>query len=77
MRVNSVIPGVMGTPPVVAMYDHLVPSAPVAPIVGRTISGKPGDPMAVAYAGLYPASEEAAWVTGTNIVIDGGAHAIM
>ena len=77
VRVNSVSPGVMGTPPVLAMYDDLGTSAPVAPIVERTISGKPGDPMAVAYAGLYLASDEAAWVTGTNIVVDGGAHAIM
>lgn len=77
VRVNSVSPGVMGTPPVLAMYDDLGASAPVAPIVERTISGQPGDPMAVAYAGLYLASDEAAWVTGTNIVVDGGAHAIM
>ena len=77
IRVNSVSPGVMGTPPILAMYDELGEKAPVAPIVERTISGKPGDPMAVAYAGLYLASEEAAWVTGTNIVVDGGAHAIM
>ena len=77
VRVNSVSPGVMGTPPVLAMYDELGADAPVAPIVERTISGKPGDPLAVAYAGLYLASDEAAWVTGTNIVVDGGAHAVM
>jgi NAD(P)-dependent dehydrogenase (short-subunit alcohol dehydrogenase family) len=59
------------------MYDELGENAPVAPIVGRTITGKPGDPIAVAYAGLYLASDEAAWVTGTNIVVDGGAHAVM
>ena len=67
----------MGTPPILAMYDELGDRAPVAPIVERTITGKPGDPAAVAYAGLYLASDEAAWVTGTNIVVDGGAHAIM
>ena len=52
-------------------------AAPVKPIIDRTIDGEPGDPMAVAYAGLYLASDEAAWVTGTNLVVDGGASAIM
>ena len=77
IRVNSVSPGVMGTPPILAMYEELGASAPVAPIVERTITGRPGDPIAVAYAGLYLASDEAAWVTGTDIVVDGGAHSIM
>jgi NAD(P)-dependent dehydrogenase (short-subunit alcohol dehydrogenase family) len=77
IRVNSVSPGVMATPPVLAMYNEMGAGAPVAPVVERTITGRPGDPLAVAYAGLYLASEEAAWVTGTNIVVDGGASAIM
>ena len=77
IRVNSFSPGVMGTPPVLAMYEEMGANAPVAPVVERTITGKPGDPIAVAYAGLYLASDEAAWVTGTNIAVDGGASAIM
>jgi NAD(P)-dependent dehydrogenase (short-subunit alcohol dehydrogenase family) len=77
IRVNSVSPGVMATPPVLAMYNEMGAGAPVAPVVERTITGRPGDPLAVAYAGLYLASEEAAWGTGTNIVVDGGASAIM
>ena len=77
IRVNSVSPGVMATPPIVAMYAELGERAPVAPIVERTITGAPGDPMAVSWAGLYLASDEAAWVTGTNLVVDGGASAIM
>ena len=47
------------------------------PVIERTIDGEPGDPMAVAYAGLYLASDEAKWVTGANLVVDGGASAIM
>lgn len=77
IRVNSVSPGVMATPPVLAMYEEMGAEAPVASAVERTITGSPGDPIAVAYAGLYLASEEAAWVTGTNIIVDGGASAIM
>ena len=77
VRVNCVSPGVMATPPVLAMFEEFGESAPVAPIIERTIDGKPGDPLAVAYAGLYLASDEAKWVTGSNLVVDGGASAMM
>jgi meso-butanediol dehydrogenase/(S,S)-butanediol dehydrogenase/diacetyl reductase len=77
IRVNCLSPGVMATPPVLAMFDEFGEAAPVAPIIERTIDGKPGDPLAVAYAGLYLASDEAKWVTGINLVVDGGASAIM
>ncbi len=56
VRVNSVSPGVMATPPVLAMYEQMGADAPVAPVVERTLTARPGDPMAVAYAGLYLAS---------------------
>ena len=77
IRVNCVSPGVMATPPVLAMFEEFGENAPVAPIVERTIDGKPGDPIAVAYAGLYLASDEAKWVTGSHLVVDGGASAMM
>lgn len=77
IRVNSVSPGVMATPPILAMYAELGDAAPVAPIVARTIDGRPGDPLAVAYAGLYLASDQAQWVTGENITVDGGASNTM
>lgn len=77
IRVNSVSPGVMATPPIQKMYEQFGENAPVAPIVTRTLDGKPGDPLAVAYAGLYLASDEAFWVTGENINVDGGAGATM
>ena len=77
VRVNSGSPGVMDTPPVQAMYRAMGDRAPVAPIVERTITGRAGDPIAVSYAGLYLASDEAQWVTGINIVVDGGASAVM
>lgn len=77
VRVNSVSPGVMNTPPIQAMYRELGDKAPVAPIVERTLTGKPGEPIAVAWAGLYLASDEAKWVTAINIPVDGGASSIM
>lgn len=77
VRVNSVSPGVMNTPPVQAMYREFGDKAPVAPIVERTLNGKPGEPIAVAWAGLYLTSDESKWVTGINIPVDGGASSIM
>lgn len=77
VRVNCVSPGVMATPPVLAMLEELGDRAPVMPVIERTIDGRPGDPLAVAYAGLYLASDEAKWVTGVNLNVDGGASSMM
>jgi len=77
IRVNSVSPGVMATPPVLAMLEEFGERAPVMPVIERTIDGRAGDPIAVAYAGLYLASDEAKWVTGVNLNVDGGASAMM
>jgi len=73
IRVNSVHPGYIRTPMVetavrasgnpAAMWQHLDSLHPVGHI------GRPED---VAYGVLYLASDEAAFVTGTELVIDGG-----
>jgi NAD(P)-dependent dehydrogenase (short-subunit alcohol dehydrogenase family) len=34
-----------------------------------------GQPEDIAYCALFLASNEASWVTGTNITVDGGAAA--
>ena len=78
IRVNSVSPGVMATPPVLAMIDELGERrAGDAGDPSARSMARPGDPLAVAYAGLYLASDEARWVTGVNLNVDGGASAIM
>lgn len=72
IRVNSVHPGVIKTPM----------SAPLVndPVVGKAlIDGTPigflGEPDDVAYGVLYLASDESRFVTGSEMVIDGGRTA--
>ena len=50
------------------------PDALAAPMPPRTLA-RDGTPEDVAYAGLFLASDEAAWITGVSLVVDGGAEA--
>lgn len=69
IRVNSVHPGVIETPMTSPLIDH--------PQGGKemldwTPMGHFGEPQDVAYGVLYLASEESKFVTGSELVIDGG-----
>jgi NAD(P)-dependent dehydrogenase (short-subunit alcohol dehydrogenase family) len=77
VRVNAVSPGVVDTP---LLRNARFPNAPnqveLVREVGASLPvGRVGLPEDIARAVLYLASDEASWVTGTNLVIDGGAHA--
>jgi NAD(P)-dependent dehydrogenase (short-subunit alcohol dehydrogenase family) len=73
IRVNSVHPGYIRTPMIdnalaaspdgQAIYDYLVSLHPV---------GHLGEPDDIAYGVLYLASDESKFVTGSELVIDGG-----
>lgn len=47
---------------------------PLDPALPQTSLLRSGTPEDVAYAALYLASDEAAWVTGITLVVDGGAE---
>ena len=69
IRVNSVHPGFTDTPMTTDIHSD--------PEIHRkriemTPLGRLGKPNDIAYGVLYLASDEAAWVTGTELVIDGG-----
>jgi 3-oxoacyl-[acyl-carrier protein] reductase len=77
VRVNAVSPGAVDTPLLrnarfagQANQDELI-----ADLGGSLPLGRIGLPEDIARAVLYLASDEASWVTGTNLVVDGGAHA--
>ena len=73
IRVNSVCPGSIDTPMLRAGIDAA--DDPASALSERTALhplGRIGSPEDVAYGVLYLASDEAGFVTGANLVIDGG-----
>lgn len=66
IRVNTVVPGHVKSPMSEAEGDN--PSATVA----ATPLGRGAQPEEVSYAVMYLASAESEFVTGTDLVIDGG-----
>ena len=69
IRVNSVHPGPIDTPMTAFREDD--PSATAASIA-RIPLGRSGVPNDVAYGVLYLASDESSFVTGSELIIDGG-----
>jgi len=67
IRVNSVHPGFIHTP----LTDSQAPDLNSA-VIDATPMKRGGKPIEVAYGCLYLASDESSYVTGTEMVIDGG-----
>ena len=61
IRVHALSPGIIWDP---------LPDGEIAPVV--TQLERLGNPIDVAYAALWLCSDEAAWVTGLELTIDGG-----
>jgi len=79
VRVNTVIPGLMNTPLVAERLAKSQSGGDAAALIAkrnaRTPTGKMGDAWDVAWAVVYLASDEARFVTGAEIVVDGGLTA--
>ena len=73
VRCNSVHPGIIMTP----MGEGILPNDKARERALRTIPiGEFGAPEDIAYGILYLISDESRFVTGTELVIDGGMNAI-
>ena len=69
IRANSIHPGPIDTD----MGDEVWPDERTRDaVIRRTVVGRLGTPEDVAYGAVYLASDESAFVTGTELVIDGG-----
>jgi NAD(P)-dependent dehydrogenase (short-subunit alcohol dehydrogenase family) len=76
IRVNTVIPGQMHTPMVEARLVGQRTGGDVEAIIRQRVARIPmgfmGDGRDTAYAALFLASDEARFITGAEIVVDGG-----
>ncbi|TNE67076.1 MAG: SDR family oxidoreductase [Alphaproteobacteria bacterium] len=70
IRINAVSPGPMRTP----MFDRALADigGDMSKFAGGLPKGGPADPADVAKTVLYVASDEAAYMNGANVVVDGG-----
>ncbi len=79
IRANCVIPGLMHTPLVEGRLADQYGEGKVQETIEQRNAvcptGRMGDAWDVAYAALYLASDEAKYVTATEIVVDGGLTA--
>ena len=79
LRANNVVPGLMNTPLVTeriaSQYGDGDAKRMIASRDAMCPTGKMGDAWDVAYASLFLASDEAKYVNGTELVVDGGLTA--
>jgi NAD(P)-dependent dehydrogenase (short-subunit alcohol dehydrogenase family) len=72
IRVNAISPGTIRT----RLTEDIIGRAERDAAEGRGIPlGRVGEPEDIARCALFLASDDAAWISGAHIVVDGGALA--
>jgi NAD(P)-dependent dehydrogenase (short-subunit alcohol dehydrogenase family) len=69
IRANSISPGLTETN---QTREQLKDPGYAVPMLGKTLLGRAGQPEEMANVALFLASDESSYVTGTDIVVDGG-----
>jgi NAD(P)-dependent dehydrogenase (short-subunit alcohol dehydrogenase family) len=76
IRANAILPGLMNTPMIVEPLKGVYAAGDVDKMIEirnkQCPTGKMGDAWDVAHAALFLASDEAKYITGAQIVVDGG-----
>lgn len=70
IRINSIVPGNIDTP-----MSRGAGMSPDSPLFTKMPIPRCGLPRDIAQAALYLASDESSWVTGTELLVDGGMEA--
>ena len=77
IRVNALSPGSIDTP----VFDKIAPAEQVKQIkqlwVNKTASGRQGLPSDIGHAAVFLASDDSAFIIGTEILVDGGLTNIL
>lgn len=74
IRAVSISPGMIRTPATSPVID--VPGGPLDELISKIPSRRVGEPHEVAQLASFLASDEASYINGADIAIDGGATAI-
>jgi NAD(P)-dependent dehydrogenase (short-subunit alcohol dehydrogenase family) len=74
IRAVAVSPGMIRTPATQPHFDD--PERPTEKLAAMTPSRRTGEPEDVARVAAFLASDEAAYINGANIMVDGGASAM-
>ncbi|MEE8310742.1 MAG: SDR family NAD(P)-dependent oxidoreductase [Candidatus Binatia bacterium] len=75
IRVNSVCPGFIDTPLARQVFDGDAMKPYLDRILASSQLGRFGRPEEIASAALFLSSEDASFITGTSLVVDGGLTA--
>ena len=79
IRANCILPGLMNTPMIMEPLKGAYAGGDIERMIelrdAQCPTGKMGDAWDVAHAALFLASDEARYITATELVVDGGITA--